>query len=70
MGRRFDWQDVPTYVVTQVVAAIAAAFCLWLIAHGIAGFSAERSGFATNGYGDRSPGGYDWWAVLARRGAS
>jgi len=63
MGRRFAWRDVPAYVGTQVVAAVTAAFVLWLIAHGVAGFDASESGFATNGYGDRSPGGYDWWAV-------
>ena len=34
MGKRFDWKDVPTYVVTQVVAAVVAAFSLWVIAHG------------------------------------
>ena len=64
MGRRFAWRDVPAYVVTQVVAAIVAAFVLWVIAHGKSGFDATESGFATNGYGDRSPDGYDWWAVL------
>ena len=64
MGKRFDWKEVPTYVVTQVVAAIVAAFSLFVIAHGTAGFDATSSGFATNGYGDRSPGLYDWWAVL------
>jgi aquaporin Z len=64
MGRRFDWKDVPAYVVTQVVAAIVAAFGLWVIAHGVPGFDSTQTGFASNGYGDRSPGGYAWWAVL------
>lgn len=64
MGKRFDWKDVPTYVVTQVVAAVVAATSLWVIAHGVSGFSSKASGFATNGYGDRSPGHYAWWAVL------
>jgi len=64
MGKRFGWKDVPAYVVTQVVAAIVAAFCLWVIAHGVSGFDSVESGFASNGYGDRSPGGYAWWAVL------
>ena len=39
MGKRFDWKDVPTYVVTQVVAAVVAATSLWVIAHGTDGFS-------------------------------
>jgi aquaporin Z len=64
MGKRFDWKDVPTYVVTQVVAAVVAAFALWVMAHGKSGFDSTASGFASNGYGDRSPGGYAWWSVL------
>ena len=63
MCKRFSWKEVPGYVVVQVVAAIAAAFVLWVVAHGIPGFSSTETGFATNGYGDRSPMGYDWWAV-------
>jgi aquaporin Z len=64
MGRRFDWRDVPAYVVTQVVAAIVAAFGLWVMAHGKSGFDSTESGFASNGYGSRSPEGYAWWSVL------
>ena len=64
MSRRFDWRDVPVYVVTQVVAAVVAAFGLWVIAHGVPGFDSTTTGFASNGYGDRSPAGYAWWAVL------
>jgi aquaporin Z len=63
-ARRFDWRDVPAYVATQVVAAIVAATALWVIAHGVKGFDSTESGFAANGYGDHSPGGYAWWAVL------
>ncbi len=55
---RFPWRDVVGYIITQVVAAIAAAAVLFVIASGKEGFSAQDSGFATNGYGDRSPGGY------------
>lgn len=64
MGRRFDWKEVVPYVVTQVVAAVVAAFGLWVIAHGRPGFDSTASGFAANGYGDRSPGEYAWWAVF------
>jgi aquaporin Z len=63
-GRRFAWKDTIGYVVTQVVAAIAAAAVLFVVASGKDGFSAKASGFATNGYGDRSPGGYDLFACL------
>lgn len=55
---RFPWKDTVGYIVTQCVAAIAAAAVLLVVASGKAGFSASESGFATNGYGDRSPGGY------------
>ena len=64
MGRRFDWKDVVPYVVTQVVSAFVAAFALWVIAHGRPGFDSTATGFASNGYGDRSPGQYAWWAVF------
>ncbi len=63
-SKRFDWKDVPGYVVTQVVAAVVAAAVLLVVANGVDGFSAVDSGFATNGYGDRSPGGYSLLAVI------
>jgi aquaporin Z len=63
-SRRFAWRDVPAYVITQVVAAAVAATVLFVIANGKAGFSASESGFATNGYGDRSPDGYSLLAVV------
>jgi aquaporin Z len=63
-ARRFAWKDVPGYVVTQVVAAVVAAAVLWVVANGIDSFSAEESGFATNGYADRSPEGYSLLSVL------
>ncbi len=55
---RFGWRDVPAYVATQVVAAVAAAATLLAVASGRPGFDAVGSGFASNGYGSRSPGGY------------
>jgi aquaporin Z len=61
---RFRWRDTAAYIVTQVVAAIAGAGVLYLIASGEPGFDAVESGFATNGYGDRSPGGYSLLAAL------
>lgn len=63
-ARRFPWRDVPAYVIVQVVAASAAALVLFVIASGVDGFSAVDSGFASNGYGDRSPGGYSLLAVV------
>ena len=51
---RFPLRDVPFYVITQVVAAIAAAGVLYVIASGKPDFA--LGGFAANGYGDLSPG--------------
>lgn len=62
-AKRFEWRDVPAYVVTQVVAAITAALVLFVVAKGKDGFVAE-DGFATNGFGDHSPDGYNLLAVL------
>jgi len=64
LAGRFRWKDVAAYAVTQVVAAIAAAAVLFVVASGKSGFDAVKSGFATNGYGDRSPEGYSLLAVL------
>jgi aquaporin Z len=64
LGRRFAWKDAPAYIATQVVAAIVAAFVLWVIASGKDGFDASTSGFASNGYGDHSPDGYSLFACL------
>jgi aquaporin Z len=60
-AKRFAWKDATGYVITQIVAAIAASAVLFVIASGKSGFSAS-DGFASNGYGDRSPDGY---ALLA-----
>lgn len=57
-ARRIPATDVLPYVVAQVVGAIVAAAVLYLIASGKAGFDASASGFAANGYGEHSPGGY------------
>jgi len=62
VGRRFGWKDVPAYVAAQVVGASIAAGILFVIASGRDGFSAS-DGFATNGYGASSPGGYDLLAA-------
>ncbi len=63
-ARRFAWRDVPAYVVTQVVAATVAGAVLLFIANGQPGFDAGASGFAANGYGAHSPGGFGLLSCL------
>ena len=63
-GGRFKAADLLPYIVAQVLGAIAAAGVLYCIATGKSGFDAAGSGFATNGYGDHSPGGYSLHACL------
>ena len=62
-GGRFPLSDLPGYVVAQVLGGIVGAAVLYLIASGHAGFDVH-AGFASNGYGDHSPGGYGLTAAL------
>jgi aquaporin Z len=62
VGKRFPASDLPGYIGAQVVGAILGAGVLYLIASGKAGF--ELGGFASNGYGEHSPGGYSLMAAL------
>ncbi|MPS69273.1 MAG: aquaporin Z [Novosphingobium sp.] len=62
IGGRLDWKDLVPYWISQVLGAIAAAGALYAIASGKAGWTPE--GFATNGYGALSPGGYALHSAL------
>ncbi len=62
-GGRIPASDILPYWIVQVVGAIAAAAVLYLIASGKAGFDLS-AGFAANGYGEHSPGGYSLFAAL------
>ncbi len=62
-GGRFETRDLIPYIVAQVVGAVAAAGVLFVIASGQAGFDLA-GGFASNGYGVHSPGGYTLMAAL------
>ncbi len=62
IGGRFDKKEVLPYIAAQVLGSIAGAGILYLIASGKPGF--EIGGFAANGYGEHSPGGYSMLAAL------
>jgi len=57
VGKRFSASDLVPYVVAQVLGGVAAGGVLYLIASGSANFDVH-AGFASNGYGAHSPGGY------------
>jgi aquaporin Z len=62
-GKRFPATELWAYIGAQVIGAIAASGVLYLIASGKPGFSLS-GGFASNGYGEHSPGGYSLLACL------
>src|SRR5437762_13312392 len=62
-GGRFKAGELPLYIIAQVLGAIVGAAVLYAIASGKAGFDVH-AGFASNGYGEHSPGGYALAACL------
>ncbi|MBS3953805.1 MAG: aquaporin Z [Methylomicrobium sp.] len=63
MGGRFGAKELGPYIAAQVLGGITGAAILYLIATGKAGFDLS-GGFASNGYGEHSPGGYSLVAAL------
>lgn len=61
MGGRFDGKDLAPYIISQVLGGILAAAVLYVIA---TGNGSEIGSFATNGYGEHSPGKYSMVAAM------
>jgi aquaporin Z len=62
-GKKFPASELPAYIIAQVLGGIAGAGVLYVIASGKADFTLA-GGFASNGYGEHSPGGYSLLACL------
>ena len=62
-GGRFSGNELGPYIAAQVAGGLAGATILYIIASGQAGFDVT-AGFASNGYGEHSPGGYSLIAAL------
>src|SRR5947209_17608633 len=63
VGKRFPASELLPYIIAQVLGGVCAAGALYVIASGKAGFDLS-GGFASNGFGDHSPGGYSLLACL------
>jgi aquaporin Z len=63
VGGRFPWKRVPAYVITQVLAAVAAALVLFIVFQGVPNFQASGH-MGQNGYGDSSAVHLAWWAAF------
>jgi aquaporin Z len=63
VGGRFSSKELLPYIISQVIGGILVAGALYLIASGKAGFELS-AGFASNGFGEHSPGQYSLTAVV------
>ncbi|MEG3111318.1 MULTISPECIES: aquaporin Z [unclassified Pantoea] len=64
VGGRIPSSHVLPYIIAQLIGAVGAGAVLYLIASGKADFDVAASGFASNGYGEQSPGGYNLMSAM------
>ncbi len=62
IGNRFSWGELIPYWIAQLLGSFVAAGMLFVVASGVADFQA--GGFASNGYGELSPGGFSMTSAL------
>lgn len=67
-GGRFPTVQIPGYLTAQIFGGVAGAAVLYVIASGQPGFDAAASGFASNGYGEHSPGGFSLRSAMVIEG--
>jgi aquaporin Z len=63
-ARKTSGADVPWYLGGQIVGGVIGGLIIFVIANNVSGFSAKTSGFASNGYGKHSPGGFGIGAAI------
>ena len=63
VAKRFEWKDVPAYIVTQVIAGLVAGAAIFAIASGKDGFD-PIGNMAANGFAENSPNGYGLLAAF------
>ena len=62
--KKTETKDVPFYLGGQIIGGLVGAGIIYVIANSVTGFSAKASGFASNGYGAHSPGGFKIGAAI------
>jgi aquaporin Z len=64
IARKIEVAMIPVYVIGQLIGAAVGGGLIWIIAQGQDGFDSTTSNFASNGWGDMSPGGYNFGSMV------